>query len=281
MPAIRALVVDDNETNRKLVREYVRSWGSKCDEAASAEIGLSAMRAALARGKPYGLVFVDHDMPQADGEEFARLVNADPQLKSTPLVMLTSLGGAGEAQRMEQLGFAGYLVKPVRQRSLLQCAMTLLDGARAADSRSDRGILTTTRLEHAASMRAAHLLLAEDNLINQKVAIGLLRKLGFTCDVVSDGLEVLRALEVRRYDLILMDCQMPELDGYETTRRLRQIGMRIPIVAMTANAMTGDRERCLEAGMDDFVTKPVSPATLDAALQRWLGKSHDRQTPAA
>ena len=108
------------------------------------------------------------------------------------------------------------------------------------------------------------------------MAIGLLRKLGYTCDVAADGLEVLRALEARSYDMILMDCQMPELDGYETTRRLRELGLRIPIVAMTANAMTGDRERCLEAGMDDFITKPVAPAVLEAALARWLGKTRER-----
>ncbi|HTF89259.1 MAG TPA: response regulator [Planctomycetota bacterium] len=280
LPATRMLVVDDNDTNRKLVREYVRSWGSTCDEAASAVAGLAAMSLALEQQRPYELVFVDHDMPEADGEEFARSVHADDGLKSTPLVMLTSLGGAGDAQRMEGLGFAAYLVKPVRQASLLQCAMTIVRGESASRGSAKQSILTSTRLEHAGSLRAAHLLLGEDNLTNQKVAIGLLRKMGFTCDVAADGLEVLRALEVHRYDLILMDCQMPELDGYETTRRLRQIGMRIPIIAMTANAMTGDRERCLEAGMDDFVTKPVSPASLEAALQRWLGRTHAFPTPS-
>jgi CheY-like chemotaxis protein len=214
-------------------------------------------------------------MPDADGEEFARAVTADADLKSTPMVMLTSLGGSGEAKRMEGLGFAGYLIKPVRQGSLAQCAMTILCGAATVAGSAKASILTSTRLQHAPTQRAAHLLLAEDNLINQKVAIGLLRKLGYSCDVAADGIEVLRALEVHRYDLILMDCQMPELDGYDTTRRLRQFGMRIPIVAMTANAMSGDRERCLEAGMDDFVTKPVSPAMLEAALLRWVGRTHE------
>ena len=138
--------------------------------------------------------------------------------------------------------------------------------------------MTSTRLHHTPRVRAAHLLLAEDNLVNQKVAIGLLRKLGYTCDVVADGLELLRALDAGRYDLILMDCQMPGLDGYETTRCLRRQGVRLPIVAMTASAMTGDRERCLEAGMDDFVTKPVSLESLEAALQRWIGKSREHST---
>jgi len=275
VPPTCMLVVDDNATNRRLVQEYVRGWGSSCDAAACVEDGLRMMREAVAQGRPYGLVFVDHDMPEANGEDFAREVHADESLKSVPLVMLTSLGGAGEAQRMEALGFAGYLVKPIRKSSLAQCAMTILSGARHGVGEKQR-ILTSTRMEHASRTRFAHILLAEDNLVNQKVAVGLLRMLGYTCDVAADGFEVLRALEVQRYDLILMDCQMPELDGYETTRRLRQIGVRLPIIAMTANAMTGDRELCLQSGMDDFVTKPVSPATLEAALRRWLGTLRER-----
>lgn len=276
LPPTRMLVVDDNQTNRKLVREYVRSWGSTCEEACSVATGLAAMHEAIDHGRPFGLVFVDHDMPEEDGEAFARAVRADEILKATPMVMLTSMGGAGDAKRMEEAGFSGYLLKPVRQGSLAQCALTILCGESSKGVHAKPAILTSTRLEHASSLRAAHLLLAEDNLVNQRVAIGLLRKLGYTCDVAADGLEVLRALEARSYDMILMDCQMPELDGYETTRRLRELGLRIPIVAMTANAMTGDRERCLEAGMDDFITKPVAPAVLEAALARWLGKTRER-----
>ncbi|MBK8178743.1 MAG: response regulator [Planctomycetes bacterium] len=279
IPRTRMLVVDDNTTNRKLVREYVRSWGSTCDEAKDARQGLEALREARAQGRPYGLVFVDHDMPEADGEDFAREVAADPELATVPLVMLTSLGSAGEAQRMEQLGFQAYLVKPVREANLVQCAMAIL--CAPGPGTSPTAILTSTRLEHAPRIRTAHLLLAEDNLVNQKVAIGFLRRLGYTCDVAADGLEVLRALELKRYDLILMDCHMPEMDGYESTRRLRAIGSRIPIVAMTANAMTGDRERCLAAGMDDFVTKPISRASLEAALRRWIGCQHGGEASPA
>jgi CheY-like chemotaxis protein len=274
VPRTRMLVVDDNATNRRLVVEYARSWGSTCEQASCVADGMAQLRAAAAQQEPFGLVFVDHDMPDADGEQLAREVFADPSLESTPLVMLTSLGAAGEAQRMEALGFSGYLVKPIRKASLAQCATTILcGGAQQADSKQK--ILTTTRMEHASRTQFAHLLLAEDNLVNQQVAIGMLRKLGYSCDVAPDGLAVLRALALQRYDLILMDCQMPELDGYETTRRLRQIGSRLPIIAMTANAMTGDREACLESGMDDFVTKPISMAILDGVLQRWLGRDRE------
>lgn len=272
IPRARMLVVDDNATNRRLIREYARSWGSECDEAASAAAGLAAMHRAREEGRPYALVFVDHDMPERDGEQFGQDVCSDETLASTPLVMLTSLGGAGEAKRMEKQGFVGFLVKPVRRANLLQCAAAILSGEGLAQDRSQQRILTSTRLEHASSLRAAHVLLAEDNEVNQKVGVGLLRKLGYTCDVASNGLEVLRRLEIQRYDAILMDCMMPELDGYETTRRLRQVGVRIPIVAMTANAMIGDRELCIEAGMDDFVTKPITAARLGEVLQRWIGK---------
>jgi two-component system sensor histidine kinase/response regulator len=178
---------------------------------------------------------------------------------------------------MQELGFAAYLVKPVRRNSLENCVATLLGGSGARRALESTGIITNTKLEHALELRSARILLAEDNLVNQKVAVGLLRKLGYTCEVVGNGLEVLRSLEQRCFDLVLMDCQMPECDGYEATRRLRQRGLCVPIVAMTANAMAGDRERCIEAGMDDFLTKPVSPAALRAILEQWLGSKSSPQ----
>jgi CheY-like chemotaxis protein len=271
MPFTRMLVVDDNSTNRRVVREYVRGWGSTCDEATGAVAALAMLREAQEGSAPYGLVFVDHDMPDVDGESFARMLQSDPRLAKVPLVMLTSVGAAGDAQRMQELGFAAYLVKPVRRNNLENCVATLLGGSSARRALESTGIITNTKLEHARELRAARILLAEDNMVNQKVAVGLLRKLGYTCEVVGNGLEALRALEERCFDLVLMDCQMPECDGYETTRRVRQLGLSVPIVAMTANAMAGDRERCLAVGMDDFLTKPVSPTTLARILEQWLG----------
>ena len=271
MPFTRMLVVDDNSTNRRVVREYVRGWGSTCDEATGAVAALAMLREAQEGSAPYGLVFVDHDMPDVDGESFARMLQLDPRLAKVPLVMLTSVGAAGDAQRMQELGFAAYLVKPVRRNNLENCVATLLGGSSARRALESTGIITNTKLEHARELRAARILLAEDNLVNQKVAVGLLRKLGYTCEVVGNGLEALRALEERCFDLVLMDCQMPECDGYEATRRVRQLGLSVPIIAMTANAMAGDRERCLAVGMDDFLTKPVAPATLARILEHWLG----------
>jgi signal transduction histidine kinase/DNA-binding response OmpR family regulator len=270
MPFTRMLVVDDNSTNRRVVREYVRGWGSTCDEAAGALAGLAMMHEAAANKQPYGLVFVDHDMPDVDGETLARMLRLEPKLAKVPLVMLTSVGGAGDAQRMQELGFSAYLVKPVRRNSLENCVNSLLGDVSARKALESTGIITNSKLEHAMELRAARILLAEDNVVNQKVAVGLLRKLGYTCEVVSNGLEALRALETRSFDLVLMDCQMPECDGYEATRRIRKLGLSVPVVAMTANAMAGDRERCLASGMDDFMTKPVSPLTLKGILEQWL-----------
>jgi signal transduction histidine kinase/DNA-binding response OmpR family regulator len=280
MPVTRMLVVDDNATNRRVVREYVRGWGSTCDEAVNAADALSKLRSAAERGSPYGLAFLDHGMPDVDGESLAAMIKADPTLASTPLVMLTSVGGAGDAPRMQSLGFAAFLVKPVRRNSLESCVAAILGATGALHQLEKTRIITNTMLEHGGEVRSARLLVAEDNLVNQKVAVGLLRKLGYSCEVVSTGFEVLRALESRTFDLVLMDCQMPECDGYEATRRIRELGLRVPIVAMTANAMSGDRERCLEAGMDDFLTKPVSPAALKDALEKWISKDPGSATAA-
>jgi signal transduction histidine kinase/DNA-binding response OmpR family regulator len=280
VPRARVLVVDDNATNRRVVREYATNWCSGCDEASFAAQGLERMRAARAEGAPYAIVFVDHDMPEVDGEEFGRMVTADPHLSGVPLVMLTSLGGAADVERMQAIGFAAYLVKPLRIARFEECLRALLSGSHET-SRRAAGILTDARLQHAGSAQTARILVAEDNEVNQKVARALLAKLGYTCDVESDGLRAIAALERGAYDLVLMDCQMPECDGYEATRRLRATGLRTPIVAMTANSMTGDREKCVEAGMDDFLSKPVSPAALKAILERWLGATSPHGDKAA
>ena len=280
MPVTRMLVVDDNSTNRRVVREYVRGWGSSCDEAVNAADALSKLRSAHQSGSPYGLAFLDHDMPDVDGESLAALIQADPRLAATPLVMLTSVGAAGDAPRMAALGFAAFLIKPVRRNALESCVAAILGAGSTRRLLETTGMITNTMLDHSKEVRSARLLLAEDNIVNQKVAIGLLRKLGYSCEVASNGLEVLRALEERTFDLVLMDCQMPECDGYEATRRIRELGLRVPILAMTANAMSGDRERCLDAGMDDFLTKPVSAAALKDALETWLAKGSNSSNAA-
>ncbi len=275
-PPARMLVLDDNATNRTIVVQFARSWGSICDEASEARTALALMRRARAEGRPYALVYVDHDMPDIDGETFAKQVRADAAIGSTPLVMLTSVGGAGEARRMEELGFSAYLVKPIRMGSLEECTSTILCGPDIHARVKRTGIITNATLRNADPMRNARILVAEDNTVNQRVAIGLLKKLGYGCVIADDGNEAVRMATESEFDLVLMDCQMPDCDGYEASRMLRSTGCDAPIVAMTANAMTGDRERCIDSGMDDFLTKPVSPTALGETLKRWLGRRSDR-----
>jgi len=275
-PPVRMLVLDDNQTNRTIVVQFARAWGSACDEVADARTALEMIRRARVAGAPYALVFVDHDMPDIDGEMFARTLRADPSIAATPLVMLTSIGGAGESRRMEALGFAAYLVKPIRQGSLEECAAKVLASDEKGEKLKRTGIITNGMLREVAPMRDARILVAEDNAVNQRVAIGLLKKLGYACRIAGDGNAAVKMASESTFDLILMDCQMPDCDGYEASRNLRAKGLDVPIVAMTANAMTGDRERCLEAGMDDFLTKPVSPVALGEMVRKWIGRRSER-----
>lgn len=276
LQGVRALVVDDNETNRILMRTLLRSWGAESNEVVNGAEALAALEAARAEGRPFQVAILDFQMPGMDGEELGRRILSTPGLSSIPLVMMSSLVRRGDAQKMQEIGFAAYLAKPVRQKQVRECLALVL--GRAADSTVDvaeKPIITAhTALE--SEKRKIRILLAEDNLVNQKVAQGLLRRMGQTADVVGNGELALDALRSKPYDILLLDCQMPVLDGFETVRALRQedsgvLDRRIPVVAMTANAMKGDRELCLEAGMDDYIAKPIVAAELQAALAKWVG----------
>ena len=266
------LVVDDNATNREVLSAQLRAWGGRPEEANDGPSGLLALARARDAGDPFAAAILDMQMPDMDGADVARAIKADETLKHTRLVLMTSLGQRGDARQMEELGFSAYLVKPARQSDLFDSLSTVL--ARSAMSQAEQRIVTRHAMRE---MRrgAVRILLAEDNLTNQQVALGILRKLGLHADAVADGSEAIRSLETHRYDLVLMDVQMPEMDGLEATRLVRDPGSavlnhEVPIIAMTAHAMQGDKERCLEAGMDDYVTKPISPQTLAEALDRWL-----------
>jgi CheY-like chemotaxis protein len=219
---------------------------------------------------------IDQQMPGCDGAELGRRIHADPLLKSTPLVLLTSSGQQSEWQRFAELGFAGYLLKPVAQRDLTSCLMLVLSG-RAEDWHArTQGIAT----QHVAAERGRdrrRILIAEDNVVNEKVARHSLQKLGFLVDAVQNGRDAVTAWQTGRYDLILMDCQMPELDGYEATREIRnreRDGQHIPIVALTAHAMKDDDLKCKAAGMDDHLTKPLDRERLRLCLEHHIGVDH-------
>ncbi len=275
---VRVLVVDDHAANRELLMERLASWGMPSVEAENAPTALRRLREAKRSGTPFRVIITDMQMPDMDGEALGRAIRADEDLADTILVMMTSLGRRGDARRMADIGFTAYLTKPVRHSELFDCLVTALTGT--APRRSTQPIVTrhSVREQRRGNLR---ILLAEDNVTNQQVAVGILGKLGLHADTVDNGREAVEALMSTSYDLVLMDVQMPEMDGLEATRRIRdprsEIPHRdIPIIAMTARAMPGDRDLCLEAGMDDYLSKPVTPEALAEVLHKWLPRQESR-----
>jgi PAS domain S-box-containing protein len=279
---INVLVVDDNETNRLLATTLLRSWGCRFDEAADAEAALSKLRDAAQRGDPFEITLLDMLMPEVDGVELGRRIKAAPELARTHLIMMTSVAQRGDPTHLEQIGFSGYLTKPIRQSQLRECLSLVMGRSAEAPSAHmpSRAIITRHTIAEAAKHRV-RILLVEDNITNQQVAIAILKKLGYRVDAAVNGFEAVHALQTIPYDLVLMDCQMPEMDGYEASRRIRDkssgaLNSGVPIIAMTAHAMKGDREKCIQAGMSDYIAKPVLPQDLADILERWLpGAVHE------
>jgi len=277
LEGVKVLVVDDNATNREILMKRLSFCGMCPEEAASGGAALQCLYQALEGGVPFRLAVVDMQMPGMDGATLGRLVKADGRLADLRMVVLTSLGMRGDAAQFAEIGFSGYLTKPVRHRELCG-VLALALGAPAAGTGHALATSHAVR-ETLPHLSMSRILVAEDNAVNQEVALGILAKLGLQADAVGDGAEALRVLASRPYDLVLMDVQMPRMDGYEATRLLRSRDIRsarrperpIPVIAMTAHAMQGDRERCLAAGMDDYLTKPVDAGALRAVLDQWLG----------
>ncbi|HEV7735583.1 MAG TPA: response regulator [Candidatus Binatia bacterium] len=278
---LRVLVVDDLALNRRVLHEQLRTWGLRHDCVASGAEALAALRTAHAAQAAYDVALLDYLMPEMDGEMLGRQIRADATLSRTALVMLTSGSQRGDAERLLSAGFAAYLVKPVvRPQQLLDTIARVASVANVA--------ATPTPATAAAAIDALaprhRVLLAEDNPVNRRLAEHLLKKLGCRVDMAVDGREAVALARVVSYDCIFMDCHMPELDGFEATaeiRRLEASPRRTPIVAVTASAMVGDRERCLAAGMDDYIVKPIRIADLERALARWAAPSVDAEPSAA
>ena len=284
LQGLRVLVVDDNATNRKVLSGQLLRCGIEPVVTESADAAFAALVAACERGQPFEIALVDQQMPGHDGAELGRRVHAEPRLSSTRLVLLTSSGLRGDGQRFAELGFAGYLLKPVTQRDLTDC---LLQVHQAVSGQVGTQPIITHPHHHLRSQREADLrriLIAEDNVVNQKVARATLEKLGYRADVCSNGREAVAAWQTGRYSLILMDCQMPLLDGYEATREIRRCEQgpsRIPIIALTAHAMKGADAECIAAGMDAHLAKPIVREQLDEYLQRFLSESRAADPAAA
>jgi signal transduction histidine kinase/CheY-like chemotaxis protein/HPt (histidine-containing phosphotransfer) domain-containing protein len=264
----RALVVDDNATNRRILCQQLRAWGVEPVEAEDGYQAMGQAAAAAQTGKTFDIGVIDLNMPDMDGIELAGILKADPETATTILFLLSSSGERLSAAEAHLKGFADSLTKPVRQSELFDCLMSGLN----SDLRARRVSEPTTDPAPNQEMMGM-ILLVEDNKMNQLVSTKLLEKLGFAYDIANHGGEAVQAVEATHYDAILMDCQMPQMDGYEATaeiRRLEGTARHTPIIAMTAAAMEGDRERCLDAGMDDYITKPVRLEAVAGVLQRWV-----------
>ena len=267
----RILVVDDNATNREVLTAQLHSWGAAVVAVESGPTALASLRYAEATGTPFQVAVLDMAMPGMDGATLGRAILGDDDLKTIPLVMMTSLGQRGDAHHFREIGFAAYLTKPVRLSDLFDCLSSLLTGGPQTETRP----LITRHSLRAARRSNARILLVEDNHTNQEVACGMLQRMGWHADVAQDGKEALQALERTSYDLVLMDVQMPEMDGYEAARRIRDtnsavLNHNVPIIATTAHAMAGDSAKCLAAGMSGYVSKPIDPKILERLVEKWL-----------
>ena len=259
------LIIDDNATNRRILQETVGHWQMIPQTAESGPEGLAKLEVASVTGQPFRLILLDEQMPGMDGLEVADRIRANSLLRGATIMMLTSADQSASAARCRELGVNMYLIKPIKPAEL----HTMIQRALAAHQQT----IAKARTPGRATSRSLSILVAEDNTVNQKVAASMLKRMGHQPTLVANGNEAVKKWSETPFDLILMDVQMPGVDGFEAARRIRNQELaaetRTPIIAMTARAMSGDRERCIAAGMDDYVSKPVTMEALKRALARY------------
>jgi len=279
---VRVLVVDRNKINRQTLLDLTSNWGMKGDAVSTSEEAIAAMRRACASEQPYHMAIIDSNLEDDNTESIGRRIKSDPQLMDTVLFVITAVGKRGDARRLSDAGFAAYLVRPIHQATLMEALATAwgskLQGV--TTPLITRHTLAEARASQAPSaprqsgLTRAYVLIVEDNLLNQKLALRMLEKLGYRADLADNGRDAVRMIEKGGYDLVFMDCQMPEMDGYEASAIIRQrekeSGQHLPIIAMTAHTMTGDRDKCMEAGMDDYISKPIRKEQIVQVISKWV-----------
>lgn len=270
----KILAVDDNDINLEVISNYIKSWDCQLTVSNKPKEAFNILFNAAKEGAPFDLAILDFMMPDIDGEVLGRMIKSDPVLKNTILVMLTSRGIRGDAERMKRIGFSGYLTKPLKKNQFFDCLNKTL--CHLSDQPDEPKHISAIPLINSRSAEYnERILLVEDNPVNQKLALRLLEKAGFKADVASNGDEAIHCLKTQLYDLVLMDIQMPEMDGFEATRIIRNpesqvLNHNVPIIAMTAYAMKEDQEKCFEYGMDDYISKPIKPRDLIDKLTMYL-----------
>jgi len=305
LKGLRVCIVDENKTNRMVLQHYITNWGMKAVSVVDADQALNMFQVVSDWGTPFDLVILDQHIPGVSGLELAHMIKRDPTLRSMKLILLSSVGKKGDAKKTQDAGISGYLPKPVRQAELYQCitmVMGLEEPSGSPEENNEKPPLVTRHvLEEAEKSEKTRILVAEDNVVNQKITVRMLEKCGYRTDVVSNGKEAIEALHRTAFDLILMDCMMPIMDGFEAAREIRKreaslvardasLGndeqpatsneRRIPIIALTANAMQGDREQCLASGMSDYLAKPLKFEDLRKMLEQWLSvRTEDLPSP--
>jgi CheY-like chemotaxis protein len=280
---VKVLLVDDNRTNRRILERMLGLWGMKTTSVEDGQEALNELSSARGTGLPYGLILTDMHMPKMDGFTLIEQIRHRPELATATIMMLTSAGHRGDAARCKELGVAAYLLKPIRQ-SELRDAITRALGAR--EQQGAIPMITRFSLHDEPDPSAClRVLLAEDNAVNQRLGVRLLERRGHSVTVAANGRAALKALEEEEFDLVLMDVQMPEMDGLEATAAIRNkeklSGNHQAVIALTAHSMKGDQERCLAAGMDGYLSKPIRPDELDAVLESHIARRRERAHPQA
>jgi len=274
---MNVLVVDDNATNRKILIKMAESFGCTAKSAETGAEAITMLKEAARTDKPFRFVLLDMMMPGMDGEHTTIIIKNTPEVSDVDIIVLTSLGNRGDVSDLRKIGCAGYLIKPVKQFLLLDTMTTILNDSNKSVEPSFKNIITRHEISER-KVHNTHILLVEDNPVNQKTAKIMLNKAGYTVDVAENGLIAVEAVEKNTYDVILMDIQMPEMDGYEATRTIREKegeNRHSTIIAMTAHSMQGDREKCLEAGMDDYLSKPINPQQMFDTIKKWVKSKLD------